>query len=298
MPDRLRGRARLLPARRRSADGAPPDASCGYAVRGARRALVLGGGGLVGLAWHAGALKALEDRDIDVASSDLVVGTSAGAIVAAYLAAGWGQGDLYEYMHGRHPLAQEDEATDAAAIAAIFFRDLPEMWPRDGLYVCTVESGTKNRVVFGAPGAPKASLPLAVLASCALPDRFPAVEIDGTGYSDGGAYSATSVDVAVDAGCDSILCLTPQGYLLDGSRITSPALRWQMLSRYPFVRRLRKEVHYARNKGIETRVLRPHVADLLHIGRDLMRPFDRAHMADLARAGVTRTLEASELKEV
>lgn len=172
------------------------------------------------------------------------------------------------------------------------------MWPRDGLYVCTVESGTKDRIVFGAPGAPETSLPLAVLASCALPDRFPAVEIDGTGYSDGGAYSATSVDVAADAGCNSILCLTPQGYLLNGSRITSPALRWQMLSRYPFVRRLRKEVRYARNKGIETRVLRPHVADLLHMGRDMMRPFDRAHMADLARAGTTKALEASKPRGV
>jgi len=252
---------------------------------------------LVGLAWHAGALKGLEDQGIDITSSDIVVGTSAGAIVAAYLAAGWAQGDLYEYMHGRHPLSTEDDATDASAIAATFFRDLPETWPREGLLICTVRSGTKERVVFGAPGAPDAQLPLAVLASCALPDRWPAIDIGDMGYSDGGAYSATSVDVAADAGCESILCLTPQGYLLDGSRITSPALRWQMLSRYPFVRRLRQEVRYARSKGIETRVLRPHATDLLHIGRDLMRPFDRAHMADLARAGVTRHLADHPLPE-
>ncbi len=193
-------------------------------------------------------------------------------------------------MHGRHPLSQDDEALDAPAIAARFFRDLPEAWPRDGLYVCTVEAGTKERVVFGAEGAPETPLPLAVLASCALPDRFPAVEIEGKGYADGGAYSATSVDIAADAGSTEILCLTPQGYLLDGSRITSPALRWQMLSRYPFVRRLRREVRYARSKGARTTVVRPHATDLLHVGRDLMRPFDRAEMADLARAGVTRAL--------
>ena len=243
------------------------------------------------MAWHAGALKALEDHGIDVTSSELVVGTSAGAIVAAYLAAGWSQGDLYEYMHGRHPLSNEDDAADAASIAATFFRDLPEQWPRKGLYICTVRYGTKDRVVFGAPGAPEAPLPLAVLASCALPDRFPQIDIGEGGYSDGGAFSATSLDVAADAGCKAVLCLTPQGYLLEGSRITSPALRWQMLSRYPFVRRLRKEVRYARSKGIETKVLRPHAADLLHIGRDLMRPINRGHMADLARSGVSRYLK-------
>lgn len=252
---------------------------------------------MVGLAWHAGALKALEDKGVDVTTADIVVGTSAGAIVAAYLAAGWAQGDLYEYMHGRHPLAQEDESLDSSAVAATFFRDLPEAWPRQGLYICAVEADTMYRVVFGAPGAPETQLPMAVLASCALPDRFAAVEIGDKSYSDGGAFSATSVDVAADAGCDSILCLTPQGYLLDGSRITSPALRWQMLSRYPFVRRLRKEVRHARSKGVETRVLRPHASDLLHIGRDLMRPFDRAHMADLAREGVTRHLEDHPLPE-
>lgn len=250
------------------------------------------------MAWHAGALKALEDNGVDVAGSDLVVGTSAGAIVAAYLAAGWAQGDLYEYMHGRHPLSGGEENIDAAGIAATFFRDLPEAWPRDGLYVCAVEAGTKKRVVFGAPGAPATSLPLAVLASCALPDRYPAIEIGGDRYADGGAYSATSLDIAADAGCDSILCLTPQGYLRDDSRITSPALRWQMLSRYPFVRRLRKEVHYARSKGTRTVVLRPHATDLLHIGRDLMRPFDRSHMADLARAGVNRSLKSHPLHQL
>lgn len=70
--------------------------------------LVLGGGGLIGLGYHAGVLKALGDLGVNVHNADLVVGTSAGAIVAAYLGAGWNQGDFFEYAHGRHPNAVTD----------------------------------------------------------------------------------------------------------------------------------------------------------------------------------------------
>jgi NTE family protein len=50
------------------------------------RALVLGGGGPVGEAWESGIIAGLKDRGIDLADADLIVGTSAGAIVGARLA--------------------------------------------------------------------------------------------------------------------------------------------------------------------------------------------------------------------
>lgn len=49
---------------------------------------MFGGGGLIGLAFHAGVLKALAERGVDVSGTDLIVGTSAGSIVASYLASG------------------------------------------------------------------------------------------------------------------------------------------------------------------------------------------------------------------
>ncbi len=53
-------------------------------------ALVLGGGGLVGLAYEAGALLALDALGgIDLSGAAAVIGTSAGAIVGAYLRCGW-----------------------------------------------------------------------------------------------------------------------------------------------------------------------------------------------------------------
>jgi NTE family protein len=58
--------------------------------------LVLGAGGVVGLAYHAGVLHALEEEGgIRLASADLIVGTSAGAAIAAYLRSGWSTADFW-----------------------------------------------------------------------------------------------------------------------------------------------------------------------------------------------------------
>jgi NTE family protein len=60
-----------------------------------RRGLVLGGGGVLGAAWMVGALKALEEQlGMDVREFDELVGTSAGAVLAALLGAGVSVDDL------------------------------------------------------------------------------------------------------------------------------------------------------------------------------------------------------------
>ncbi len=53
-----------------------------------KRALVLGGGGLLGAMFQIAALSALEEADPRQTEFDLAVGTSGGAVVAALLAAG------------------------------------------------------------------------------------------------------------------------------------------------------------------------------------------------------------------
>lgn len=58
--------------------------------------LVLGAGGLMGLAYHAGVLRALEkEAGFRADDAELIVGTSAGAVIAAYLRSGWGVEDLW-----------------------------------------------------------------------------------------------------------------------------------------------------------------------------------------------------------
>lgn len=65
---------------------------------GRRIGLVLGAGGITGIAWLAGAVRALEAHTGWAASSaDILAGTSAGAIVATVLAAGHDPCDLLVY---------------------------------------------------------------------------------------------------------------------------------------------------------------------------------------------------------
>jgi NTE family protein len=61
---------------------------------GTAQALVLGGGGVAGIAWMTGLLAGLADAGQDVTGADLVIGTSAGANVAAQLGSGLPLADL------------------------------------------------------------------------------------------------------------------------------------------------------------------------------------------------------------
>jgi NTE family protein len=60
-----------------------------------RWALVLGGGGLAGIAWETGVLHALTERGLDVRTAGRIVGTSAGATVAAQIGSGTSIAELF-----------------------------------------------------------------------------------------------------------------------------------------------------------------------------------------------------------
>jgi NTE family protein len=55
-----------------------------------RTALVLGGGGITGIAWEIGILKGLADAGLDLTGTDIVIGTSAGSVVGAEVTGGRG----------------------------------------------------------------------------------------------------------------------------------------------------------------------------------------------------------------
>jgi len=59
---------------------------------------------VVGLAYHAGALKALDEAGYAPADAELMVGTSAGAVVASYLRSGWSVEDFWLLAQGSHPI--------------------------------------------------------------------------------------------------------------------------------------------------------------------------------------------------
>lgn len=65
--------------------------------------IVLGAGGTVGLAYHAGVLKALESvGGVEAADADLLIGTSAGSAASAYLRSGYTSDDLWRMALGTH----------------------------------------------------------------------------------------------------------------------------------------------------------------------------------------------------
>lgn len=317
------------------------------------RGLVLGGGGLVGMAYHAGAMKALDEFGIDLAGADVIVGTSAGSIMASYLASGWTPDDFYEYAHGRHKKSPNDEdelrtefdgmftplwnsrreriqrligsvfalaasrgywqktgrgATPAARLRRSFpagmystaetkarlYDELPEEWPRAGLFICAADLYSGKRVPFGRKGEQPAPLPEAVLASTAIPGVFPPVNIGERQYVDGGAYSATSLDLATDEGCDTILCISPLGYRNEGELVMrDPALWAPVLTRSFFVKSLAREVRAARAKGVDVLVIRPGLKELRALGTNAMRHFDRRKVVEATRTAVWDLLEAN-----
>jgi NTE family protein len=77
------------------------------------------------------------------------------------------------------------------------------------LRVVAVDRESGRRVVFGAPGAPDATVAQAVQASCSVPWMFAPMRIDGRDYVDGGVWSNTNLDVAPAGRMTQILCLNP-----------------------------------------------------------------------------------------
>jgi NTE family protein len=62
------------------------------------RAVVLGGGGLTGIAWLTGYIASLQEAGVPIDDADLILGTSAGSVVGAQLAAGRNFNRLYRFL--------------------------------------------------------------------------------------------------------------------------------------------------------------------------------------------------------
>lgn len=63
------------------------------------RALVLGGGGITGIAWESGVLAALIENGMKISQIDKIFGTSAGAFVGAVLSNNQDMKSYYHYLN-------------------------------------------------------------------------------------------------------------------------------------------------------------------------------------------------------
>ena len=266
--------------------------------------LVLSGGATGGAYWMAGALEAIAGAGLDPASAELIVGTSAGALVGAVAALGGRPWDLVANTPsepGGGPMADpmarraaRGRARDflrqrliprmgvrvSAAIASLIpagthstdhiaalIRDLLDtgVEPHRGLRISTVDRLSARRVVFGPD--PK-WLPQAVAASCAVPGWFVPVEIDGAYYVDGGVHSNFSLDVAADVYRARVIVLSPLSGVVPAGR--DPGWLAMGVARAEIRRMLRREVRRAARLKADVLVMEPDVDEVLAMGLNLM----------------------------
>ena len=204
-------------------------------------ALVLGGGGVAGIAWEIGLLAGLDEAGVALRDADLVIGTSAGSAVAAQLASGLPLAELLarqvdpakqapeisadiDMDKMAQLFSQEHAPGDRAALrrqigrialltetvreadrhAVIEARVPVDAWPaKQRLLIVAVDANTGEERVFDRDSG--VSLVDAVAASCAVPAVWPPVTIGDTRYVDGGVRSAENADLA--AGHEVVLVL-------------------------------------------------------------------------------------------
>ncbi len=257
-----------------------------------KRALVLGGGGLVGIAWETGVLLGLRDGGIDTRDADLVIGTSAGSMVGVRVAAGHDLADALEPPEAGLPLPEggidlaaydrimkawtsvdlmsEDVAREIGREASAAPACAPEAWiaqtgghcgvadwPETDYVAVVVDVATgRHRGVDRASGVPLAS---AIAASCAIPGVFPPIPFDGALWMDGGVRSGTSADLAGERGADRVLVVAP---MCDRMGVVGPLSQ----------RALRVELDGLEAKGIWSHAVLPGEREAERMGDDLMNP--------------------------
>jgi NTE family protein len=155
------------------------------------------------------------------------------------------------------------------------------------VWVVAMDFESGKRVVFGRPGAPVAGLADAVMASCAIPGWFAPVRIGDRNYVDGGAISATSVDVLAHAGLDEVFVVAPMvSFAMDAP--TSITARLERKWREQVTNACSKEAALLRAAGTKVTVLGPGPEDLEAIGANLMDASRRRGVLQVSRKTSTR----------
>ncbi len=298
--------------------------------------LVLGAGGVLGAAWMTGALAGLADRlPCAAADVDLIVGTSAGSVLAAALRCrapfeemvAWQRGQatgllresaalaahdgplppLPRWRFGSVPLAWAALITPyrvppwVAASAWLphgrgqhaALRSLvtglqvasggpPSSWWADGrTWIAAVDYDSGQRVLFGREGAPRASLPDAVVASCSIPGWYEPAVIGGRRYVDGGVRSMTSLDVLGGTDLQDIYVLAPMAST-EPDHPLRPHLQMERRLRQVLTVVLVRQAKALAARGKRVTVLTPGPRDLAAMGINLMDPRRRQDVLELS----------------
>ena len=213
-----------------------------------KRALVLAGGGLAGIAWETGILRGIEDASAETArtllESDVLLGTSAGSAVAAQLSCGLNLDDLYKRQI-KGVSKEINPNVDIEDITELFLNALSDTdattaqkLQRIGAVArstATVSESVRRDVIaqrLPSHDWPDRDLRItaidigtgelvafdqksgvelvdAVAASCAVPGAWPPVTIGERRYMDGGVGSTMNLKMVAD--CHAVVVLVPSG---------------------------------------------------------------------------------------
>lgn len=303
-----------------------------------KTALVLAGGGIAGAVYEVGALRAIDEMLVNhtVNDFDIYVGTSAGALINAFVGNGLTPHEIMQVLDNRHPdlhsFATEDVFTlnweglvrrwhkwprtlwnigrklllynrevalsdllwewSAVLPSGIYNGAKIERYVRrmlevsghcncfdqlkKDLYIVATELDSGERAIFSRHAQPPVPISSAVAASSAVPVLYQPVQIHNQDYLDGGLQGAASLDLAIEAGAELVVCINPMTPL-------------NALLQHP-------SEHYIRDRGFQAIInqsvrtllhssIRYHVKNLRvkypHVDIILIQPqWDDAHMFD------------------
>ena len=261
-----------------------------------RRAVILGGGGVTGIAWETGVLLGLQDVGADLSEADAIIGTSAGSFAGTYLAAGVvdkyfdaqfrddvveipatmspasveafqkaiadGNGDPARMGRGLGRMAMAAATVSAEARAAVVAARLPSAnWPAAPLRMTAIDAETGALHLFDkASGVP---IVTAAAASGAVPGLWPVVSALGRTWIDGGSCSATNA--ALGADYDRVVVIAPAA---DG---------------FPGMRGTRDDLADLTAAGIDVTLIVPDERTIEAIGPNVFDPARRGPAAEAGR---------------
>lgn len=275
------------------------------------KALVLGGGGPVGIAWESGLLAGLAENGVDVSGADFILGTSAGSFVGAQLALGRSAVEIAgpDLAGAVRAAAATGPAPDLTTLitkmveAASGKRPAEEVRAEIGAWALKSASMSEDEFISrfapalgGEADAPWASksyactavdaadgsfklwnkdagigLARAVASSCAVPGIYPPISFHGHRYIDGGMRSATNADLAKGYDAVLVVAVTIRGM---------PSFIADV-----FGKRFEAEIQVLRDGGSRVEVIVPDEESSAAFGMNLM---DAARRQPSAQAGLSQ----------
>lgn len=274
-----------------------------------------------------------EQTGFDPREADVLLGTSAGAELVTMLAGGIGVDELVDMQRGRarDPRLREHIAstppgrpplprlpllnpgllrsrTGLAGLTGIaptgrgdagWLQRLAEgfevgAWlPHPAAWIVAYDVRAGERVLFGAPGSPIATVGEALRASWATPGWMPPVPVGDRIFVDGGMGSTASVDLISPADADLVYVLAPMASE-HGIRVPGRGggIEYRLIRR-PMSTQLHAEIATARERGTTVVPILPTPVDLAGLGPHFMNPNRREAAFESSMATAPETVRAA-----